>query len=162
WPRCAGSCQGRRMSELTLWIDAFWISPYAFSAFVTLEEKGLDYSLELVPLHEGGNRRPEYASRSLTARVPMLRHGDFYVSESSAIVEYLEEAFPDSPRMLPTDARQRARARQVMAWIRSDLMAIREERSTHTLFYERARTPLSPQAEAAARRLISAAEAILP
>src|SRR5262249_50164479 len=105
---------------------------------------------------------PEYANRSLTARVPMLRHGDFHLSESSAIVEYLEDAFPDSPRMLPTDLRQRARARQLMAWIRSDLMPIREERSTHTLFYERAREPLSPRAEAAARRVISAAEAVLP
>jgi glutathione S-transferase len=150
------------MPELTLWVDAFWISPYAFSAFVTLEEKGLDYALELVPLHEGAHRRPGYAERSLTARVPMLRHGDFHLSESSAIVEYLEDAFPDSPRLLPTDLQQRARARQLMAWVRSDLMPIREERSTYTLFYERAREPLSAQGEAAARRLLSAAEAVLP
>ena len=40
------------MPELTLWVDAFWISPYAFSAFVALEEKGLDYAVEIVPLHE--------------------------------------------------------------------------------------------------------------
>jgi glutathione S-transferase len=150
------------MAELTLWVDAFWISPYAFSAFVALEEKGLDYQVELVPLHEGAHRRPAYAEPSLTARVPMLRHGDFYLSESSAIVEYLEDAFPDTPRLLPADVRQRARARQLMAWIRSDLMPIREERATHTLFYERAKAPLSPGAEAAARRLLSAAEAVLP
>jgi glutathione S-transferase len=150
------------MSELTLWVDAFWISPYAFSAFVALEEKGLDYAVEIVALHENAQRRPEYAERSLTARVPMLRHGDFHLSESSAIVEYLDDAFPGTPRMLPTDVRQRARARQLMAWIRSDLMPIREERSTHTLFYQRARNPLSPGAEAAVRRLLSAAEAVVP
>jgi len=150
------------MPELTLWVDAFWISPYVFSAFVALEEKGLDYAVEIVPLHENAQRRPEYAQRSLTARVPMLRHGDFHLSESSAIVEYLDDAFPDTPRMLPTDVRQRARARQLMAWIRSDLMPIREERSTHTLFYQRARNPLSPSAEAAVRRLLFAAEAVVP
>ena len=150
------------MPELTLWVDAFWISPYAFSAFVALEEKGLDYAVEIVPLHEQAQRRPEYAARSLTARVPMLRHGDFHLSESSAIVEYLEDAFPDTPRMLPADVRQRARARQLMAWIRSDLMPIRAERSTHTMFYERARDPLSQDGEADARRLLSAAGAVLP
>ena len=93
-----------------------------------------------VPVHEGA-RAPGYADRSLTARVPMLRHGDFYLSESSAIVEYLEDAFPGTPRLLPADVRQRARARQLMAWVRSDLMPIREERSTHTLFYEPAKSP---------------------
>ena len=150
------------MAELTLWVDAFWISPYAFSAFVALEEKALEYQVEIVPLHERAQRRPAYADPSLTARVPMLRHGDFYLSESSAIVEYLEDAFPDTLRLLPTDVRQRARARQLMAWIRSGLESIRGERSTYTVFYERAKAALSPEAEEAARRLLSAAEAVLP
>ena len=38
--------------------------------------------------------------------------------------------------MLPAAPRDRARARQIMAWIRSDLMPIREERATHTFFYK--------------------------
>ena len=77
------------MADLTLWVDAFWISPYAFSSFVALEEKKLPYDVEEVKMHEGGNRAPDYARCSLTARVPMLRHGDFHLSESSAIAEYL-------------------------------------------------------------------------
>ena len=86
-------------------------------------------------MHRAETRAPEYARRSLTARVPMLRHGDFYLSESSAIAEYLEEAFPGAPRLLPANVHQRARARQVMAWVRSDPMPIREERSSETIFY---------------------------
>jgi glutathione S-transferase len=49
-----------------------------------------------------------------------------------------------------------------MAWIRSDLMAIREERSTVTMFYQPARQPLSPAGEAARDKLVRAAELLVP
>jgi len=148
-------------NELTLWVDAFWISPYAFSSFVALEEKKLAYDVEEVPMHQAGTRAPDYVKRSLTARVPMLRHRDFHLSESSAIAEYLEEAFPGTPRLFPEDIQQRARARQVMAWVRSDLMPIREERSAETIFYAPATKPLSPKALQAAAKLLGAVEALL-
>jgi glutathione S-transferase len=149
---------------LRLHIDTFWISPYAFSAFVALREKGLPFEIAVVPLHERGHTQPEYRDRSITARVPALEHGDFWLGESSAIVEYLEDVFaaPRYPRVLPADARERARARQVMAWIRSDLMAIRDERSTVTMFYQPARQPLSPAGAAARDKLVRAAELLLP
>jgi len=149
------------MADLTLWVDAFWISPYAFSSFVALEEKQLTYDVQEVAMHKAENRAPDYARRSLTARIPMLRHGDFFLSESSAIAEYLDDAFPGTPRLLPADVRQRARARQVMAWVRSDLMTIREERSTNTIFYEPATEPLSRAAERAAAKLLAATDALL-
>lgn len=149
------------MADLTLWVDAFWISPYAFSAFVALEEKQLPYDVQEVAMHRAENRAPDYARRSLTARVPMLRHGDFHLSESSAIAEYLDDAFPGAPRLLPADAPRRARARQVMAWVRSDLMPIREERSTNTIFYEPATEPLSEKARKAAATLLAATDALL-
>ena len=149
------------MTDLTLWVDAFWISPYAFSSFVALEEKQLPYEVQEVAMHRAENRAPDYARRSLTSRVPMLRHGDFFLSESSAIAEYLDDQFPETPRLLPADPRQRARARQVMAWVRSDLMPIREERSTNTIFYEPATEPLSRAAERAAAKLLAAADALL-
>jgi glutathione S-transferase len=50
----------------------------------------------------------------------------------------------------------------VMHWIRSDLMPIREERSTYTMFYERAKTPLSPAGQVAATRLIDGAMRLVP
>ena len=148
--------------SLTLYVDSFWISPYAFSCFVALKEKGLRFEARTVSLPDKEHHRDDYRRRSLTGRVPALDHGDFSLSESSAIVEYLDEAFPDTPRALPSAPRDRARARQIMAWVRSDLMPIREERSTTTMFYERATRPLSPAAEEAARRLLSFAEAVVP
>src|SRR5438105_5900596 len=148
--------------SLTLYVDSFWISPYPVSCFVALKEKGLRFEARTVSLPDKEQHRDDYRRRSLTGRVPALDHGDFSLSESSAIVEYLDDAFPDTPPALPSAPRDRARARQIMAWVRSDLMPIREERSTTTMFYERATRPLSPAAEEAARRLLSFAEAVVP
>src|SRR5579883_1890377 len=126
---------------LTLYVDRFWISPYAFSAFVALEEKQLAYSVAEVALDRKEQRGEHYRSHSLTNRVPALDHDGFWLSESSAIAEYLDDAFPARP-LLPTAVRDRARARQVMAWIRSDLMPFREQRPTHTMFFARATAAL--------------------
>src|SRR5438445_4841284 len=149
-------------SALTLSVDSFWISPYAFSCYVALKEKKLPFEVRAISLPDKDHHQPDYQRQSMTGRVPMLEHGDFTLSESSAIVEYLDEAFPGTPRALPSSTRERSRARQIMAWIRSDLMPIREERSTTTMFYERAKKPLSPAAQDAARRLIFYTEAVLP
>jgi glutathione S-transferase len=151
------------MGDLRLFIDAFSLSPYAMSAFVALEEKGVPYRLVHVGMHTGEHQQPTYRAR--TGRVPSLQHGEFVLAESSAIAEYLEETFPppEHPALLPLDRRERATAREVMAWIRSDLMPIREERPTTSVFLERVSKPLSEQAQAARRRLLSAcAQLIAP
>ena len=149
---------------VTLYSDGFWISPYVFSVFVTLKEKGLPFEVKPVALHQQEQRRPPYRDQTLTGRVPALEHGGFWLAESSAIVEYLDEAFPapQYPRALPADLRQRARARQLMAWLRSDLMPIREERSAETIFYEPTSRPLSEAAHVAAGRLLSVADRLIP
>lgn len=149
------------MAECTLYVDRFWISPYAFTAFVALEEKGVSFETREVSLGDGEHRDMTYARRSVTGRVPMLVHGDFALAESSAIAEYVDEAF-DGPRLFPAHPEQRARARQVMAWIRSDLMALREERPTSTMFYERAKKPMSMKCQASAEKLIETAGLLVP
>lgn len=136
--------------NLRLYADAQYTSPYAMSVFVALEEKGLPYELVTVDLGNRAHFAPDYAATSLTQRVPTLVHDDFALSESSAITEYLDETFPGT-RLYPVEPRQRARARQVQAWLRSDLMPIRTERSTEVLFYGPSSEPLSSLALAAAQ-----------
>lgn len=147
--------------ELTLYVDRFWVSPYALSAFVALEEKGLKYEVREVGLDRKEHHRPEYQAR--TGRVPSLQHGELWLAESQAIAEYLAETFPAPkyPRLFPESLKERAVCREVMAWLRSDLVALREERPTTTLFYRPTRTPLpplTPQGQAAADRLIAYAQ----
>lgn len=131
------------------------------SAFVTLHEKGLPFDIKTLNLAAQENHQASFAAASLTRRVPTLVHNDFSLSESSAISEYLDEIFPESP-VYPRDPRARARARQVQAWLRSDLMPIRQERSTEVVFYKPTRVPLSAKAKASAEKLFAAAGALLP
>ncbi len=151
------------MSEpLTLYVDAAWVSPYALSAFVALEEKGLPYTVKEVSLPKKEHHQAAYQSH--TGRVPALQHGDWWLSESSAIAEYLAEVFPapSRPRLFPEDLRERALCREIQAWVRSDMLPIRTERPTSSLWQGTKVAPLSPQAQAAAERLIHIASRWVP
>ena len=98
----------------------------------------------------------------MTGRVPTILHHDtFGLGESSAIIEYLEETFPDPP-VLPASPKDRARCRQLMSWIRSDeTAALRADRSTHTMFWGRNFTPLSTEGARAARKLVEVAGRVI-
>src|SRR6478609_53699 len=115
------------MEPLVLYGNSMGSSPYVLSCFVALTEKKLPFVVRAVALHEGAQRSAAYVETSFTARVPALVDGAFSLSESSAIVEYLEDKWPPPahPALLPRDLQRRARARQIMAWVRSDLMPIR-------------------------------------
>jgi glutathione S-transferase len=142
---------------IVLHVEPQWISPYVFACFVTLREKGLAFEVAVLDGAKDETRTEAYLAQTVTGRVPSLVHDGFAIAESSAIVEYLDEAFP-APHVLPRDVRERARCRQLMSWMRSDETApIREERPTSTMFYARARAPLTAQAAAAATKLGSVA-----
>ncbi len=149
--------------EFLLYVDSRFASPYAMSAFVALQEKGLPFELLTLDLGARENYAPNFAATSLTCRVPTLVHDDFSISESSAIAEYLEELYPAPgyAPVYPRDVRKRARARQVQAWLRSDLMPIRTERPTTVIFSKRVDTPLSEDARGAAEKLFRIADALL-
>lgn len=149
------------MDALTLYVDGFYISPYAMSAFVGLEEKGLPYQLREVSLADGEQRSTSYRAR--TGRVPALQHGDYVLAESQAIAEYLAETFPypNHPRLFPADLKERGICREVMAWLRSDLMPIREERSTATVWYRRSDQPLSEAGRQAKAKLLAVCDRLI-
>jgi glutathione S-transferase len=146
---------------MKLYVDSLYTSPYAMSAFVALREKSLPFDMTTVDLEAGRNHEPGFAKASLTHRVPTLVDGEFTLSESSAIAEYLDEAYPQI-RIYPADQRQRARARQIQAWLRSDLMPIRNERPTDVIFFSPTDTVLTDAAQTAVRLLIEATEELLP
>jgi glutathione S-transferase len=145
---------------MLLYVDSNFASPYALVAFVSLLEKGLKFDIKPLELYAKAHQEPGFASTSITRRIPTLIHGDFALSESSAICEYIDETFPGT-RLYPSDARDRARARQVQAWVRSDLMPIRDERPTFVVFRGVRRPALSGQAIEAANKLFAAALRLL-
>jgi glutathione S-transferase len=145
---------------MLLYVDSNFASPYAMVAFVGLLEKGLTFDVKPLELFANAHQEAGFASTSITRRVPTLVHGEFALSESSAICEYTEETFAGT-RLYPTDLRDRARARQVQAWVRSDLMPIREERPTWVVFCGAKKPALSAEATEAAQKLFAAALQLL-
>lgn len=145
---------------MQLYVDANFASPYALVVFVSLIEKGLEFDIETLDLAAHAHHDPSFARTSITRRIPTLVDDGFALSESSAICEYLDETRAGT-RLYPADPRDRARARQIQAWVRSDLMPIREERPTFVVFSGARRPALSERARQAADTLFAAALALL-
>ena len=148
---------------ITLWSDANFFSPYVMSVYVALAEKGLTFSLKTVDLDSGEHLKPQWQGYALTRRVPVLEIDGFELSESSAIDEYLEDRFapPELERIYPHDLQKRARARQIQARLRSDLVPIRTERSTDVVFAGVKKPALSEEGLSSARKLIETASSLL-
>jgi len=149
--------------DLTLYADASWQSPWVFHVMVALEELGLKYKLEAKKLPLSVDERMRIQDKAILGKVPCLAHGDFWVTESAAITEYLAETFapPAYPRIMPTNPRDRARARQVMSWLRTSLFALREDRPTTSVFQRPANKPLSDKGRTDAIELVRIAEQLI-
>jgi glutathione S-transferase len=149
---------------ITLYGEHKWHSPYVFTVFVSLKEKQLPFEVKELDLSKGETRQAGYLSQALTGKVPALDHDGFVLAESLAIAEYLAETFPfpRHPRLFPEDLKERGRARQLMMFIRTDLTALRQERSTDTMFFAKATAPLSAKGQADAEALIRVVSAVLP
>lgn len=149
---------------LTLYSDGFWISPYVFTCFVALREKGVAFEVLPVKLDKGEQKAPDYRARTWTGRVPALAHGDFWLTESSAILEYIEETLPAPahPRIFPEVLESRARARQLASWLRSDETSpVRAERSAEHIFYALPRAPLSAACSTTVAKVVAFAERLV-
>lgn len=147
--------------KLKLYVGADHVSAFAMSAFVALKEKQLSFELVTVDLKARENYLTTYRNLSLTCKIPTLVHDDFALSESSAIAEYLDELSPGHKKLYPQDIRQRARARQLQAWLRSDLLVVRKERPFDLVYFGKKNTVLSDEAQAAVERLFFVAGHLL-
>jgi glutathione S-transferase len=149
--------------DLTLYADASWQSPWVFHVMVALEELGLKYKLEAKKLPLSVDERMRIQEKAILGKVPCLAHGDFWLTESAAISEYLAEQFapPAYPRIMPSSPRDRARARQVMSWLRTGLFALREDRPTMSVFQRPINKPLSDKGRADAVELVRIAEQLI-
>jgi glutathione S-transferase len=162
-PRFCGQTLETAVAELTLYADQTWESPWAFHAMVALEELRVPYKLDPIRRPIAKDIGDQLRDRALLGKVPCLVDGDFWLTESSAISEYLAEKFapPAHPRLLPSDPQQRARARQVMSWLRTSLMPLREDRPTSSVFMKPVTTPLSERAKQSSAELLGVTEKLL-
>jgi glutathione S-transferase len=92
-------------------IHGIWGSPYVRSALLGLEEKGVKY--EFVPMEMGDHKRPDYLELHPFGRIPVLRHDDFTLYETQAIIRYVDAAFPGEA-LQPDEPRKKARMDQLV------------------------------------------------
>ena len=108
---------------------SFWRSSCSWRLRIALRVKGVPFEVLPVHLVRGGGEqhRATHRRRNPMAQVPVLEDhwmGEALIlSQSVAIMEYLEERYP-SPAILPDDLAQRARARQVAEIINSGVQPL--------------------------------------
>ena len=86
-------------------------SPYVRIPLLACEEKGVPY--RLAPMGFGDTKSPEHLRRQPFGRIPAIEHGDFKLYEVSAIIRYIDQAFP-GPALTPLEPQAQARMNQVM------------------------------------------------
>ena len=98
----------------------YFRSSAAYRVRIALNLKGVAY--ESVPIHlvKGEQSAPDYLAVNPQGRVPALAVDGTVLVQSPAILEFLDERFPEPP-LLPGDPLQRARVRVVAALIGCDI-----------------------------------------
>jgi len=90
-------------------------SPYVWRMWLALEHKALPYTLKMVSFDAGDLKKPEYLALNPRGKVPAIVDDGISLYESAAILEYLEDAYPQSgQRLFPLDVRARATARRLV------------------------------------------------
>lgn len=91
----------------------FPMSPRARKVRIVLAEKGLPYEKVTVDITKGEQKKPEFLAVNPYGKVPALQDDGLAIYESTIIMEYLNDKYPNPP-LLPVDPGQRACARVLM------------------------------------------------
>ena len=89
-------------------------SPYAWRVWLALEYKAVPYELKLLSFDAGDLKTPEFRALNPRQKVPVIVDDGFTLYESAAIVEYIEDKWPQEPRLFSADVRRRAVQRRMV------------------------------------------------
>ncbi|MEQ9688660.1 MAG: maleylacetoacetate isomerase [Bauldia litoralis] len=109
---------------MTRVLHGYFRSSAAYRVRIALNLKGLDYEPVSVHLRKGEQRAEAFLALNPQGMVPALVDGDAVLTQSPAILEYLDEAYPDTPRLLPGLPVDRARVRALAAAVACDIHPI--------------------------------------
>jgi maleylacetoacetate isomerase/maleylpyruvate isomerase len=116
---------------MTIKLYSYWRSSAAYRVRIALNLKGLDYNTVAVSLAPGESehRKDEYRAINPQMLVPFLEDGEIAIGQSMAILEYLEEAYPQTI-LLPHDEPMRSRVRAFCNMIACDVHPLNNLRVT--------------------------------
>lgn len=98
----------------------YWRSSAAYRVRIALGLKGLDYEQRPVDLRAGAQHEPDYQALNPQGLVPFLIDGEVRLSQSLAIVDHLDAAYPE-PRLVPRDRVARAHVLEAALMIACDI-----------------------------------------
>ena len=107
---------------MSIKLYSYWRSSAAYRVRIALNLKGIEHEIVPVNLTPGisEHRTDEYLAKNPQMLVPFLEDGEFAIGQSMAILEYLEEAYPQTP-LLPDAIEAKARIRSFCLSIACDI-----------------------------------------
>ena len=107
----------------TLTLHGYWRSSATYRVRIALNLKRMEYADKPVHLLRDGGEQHAAAFREVNPQqlIPVLVDGDRVIRQSLAIIEYLDEAYPETRRLLPVAARDRARVRAMAQMVACDI-----------------------------------------
>jgi len=115
---------------MTIKLYTYWRSSSAYRVRIALNLKGLEYEPVLISLAPGvhENRQDEYRAINPQMLVPFFDDGKVAIGQSMAIMEYLEETYPDVP-LLPAAEPLRSKVRAFCDIISCEIQPLNNQRT---------------------------------
>jgi maleylacetoacetate isomerase/maleylpyruvate isomerase len=129
---------------MSIKLYSYWRSTAAYRVRLALELKGIDYKIMPVSLMPGvsEHRQDAYRERNPQMLVPFFEDDNVAIGQSMAILEYLEEAYPDV-RLLPTEQPLRSEVRSFCNAIACDMHPLMNLRVLQFIKSEFEQNPLA-------------------
>lgn len=117
---------------MKLVFHGYWRSGAAYRTRIALNLKGLDYDTAPVNLIEGAQKSDAFLALNPQGLVPAIEVDGMVLTQSPAILEWLDETFPEPP-LLPSGVGERAAARAMAALVGCDIHPLNNLRVTKAL-----------------------------
>ena len=117
---------------MSLTLHGYWRSTTAYRVRIALAVKGVEYAQVTHDLRKGAQRDAGYRALNPQGLVPALETDDGILTQSPAILEWIDETYPDPP-LLPVGANDRAIVRAMAATIACDIHPVNNLRILNAL-----------------------------
>lgn len=125
---------------MALVLHNYWRSGTSYRTRIALNLKGLDYAQVTYDLRTGGQNDPAYRALNPQGLMPALEADGTVLTQSPAILEWLDERYPDPP-LLPHNPNDRAVVRAMAALVACDIHPLNNLRVLTALKQDFAATP---------------------